>query len=225
MVGVRQPPGGRHFVGHRQLGPRERTDIFVFRRFPQEANIDHRFNELRLSMFRVGPRKFPALKGKAAEIRGFAGVLKSVFEDLMDEGNKQHRQVRLALVQAVTMERILDENPDSYCLPAPAASLYHKSAFALVQLETALSNFYHPQGDMLFHFTIKSHYLCHLGIAAKHMNPRLAWCYSGEDLMMKIKSVVQASYSGTPAHALAPKVMQKYAFGLGLGMLDSPWRA
>eukprot|EP00969_Alexandrium_andersonii_P365303 15465925-Alexandrium_andersonii.AAC.1 len=64
--------------------------------------------------------------------------------------------------------------------------------------------------------TMKFHYVLHVGNIAAYCNPRLSWCYSGEDLMQKVKTLVAASNRGTAAHKVMGKVLQKYAFGLGL---------
>lgn len=56
------------------------------------------------------------------------------------------------------------------------------------------------------------------------MNPRMAWCYAGEDMMGKVKGIVQASHRGAKAYQIPPKVMSKYVRALGLGMHEDPWR-
>ena len=77
-----------------------------------------------------------------------------------------------------------------------AASVFRKSANGFVALSTAISNHFHRQGTLLFNWTIKWHYLMHLADIAEYMNPRLAWNYQGEDLMHRVKVLVQASHSG-----------------------------
>ena len=93
-------------------------------------------------MFQGGAKNFPVLKGKAAEIRGLVPALAEVFPTFMDAQNPQHREVRLALQAARTMESILDEYKESYTLPRRAAESFEKAACALVQLQTSLANFF-----------------------------------------------------------------------------------
>lgn len=164
---------------------------------------------------------FPCLKGKAAEIRHFVPALGFVFDQLMHPANKQHKQVKLALQCAARMEAILDEHAAAYCLPLAAAQEYEKSINSLVQLQAALGAFFHPQGRALFHFTVKSHYAMHLGMMSRYINPRVGWCYSGEDMMSKVVSLAQASMRGTRQHMVSATLMRKYAFALGLGMAQS----
>ena len=54
----------------------------------------------------------------------------------------------------------------------------------------------------------------HLADCAKHMSPKLAWCYQGEDLMHKVKVLAQASFRGTPPKILGNKILGKYLVGL-----------
>lgn len=175
-------------------------------------------------MFQGGGKNFPVLKGKAAEIRGVLPAVTFVFTHHMDRTNTQHKQVKLALEAACEMEALLDDHKDSYTLPPGAADTFAKAANSLVLLQTALGNYFHARGILLFNFTIKSHYLLHLGMLCSHINPRAAWCYSGEDLMAKVKGIVQASTRGANATRIPAKVMEKYVRALGLGMHEDVWR-
>lgn len=173
---------------------------------------------LRLSMFHPQPGKFPALKGKAAETRHLAPVLASVFQSLMNVSDKQHRQVKLGLCAMARIEAILDDHADDYRLPASAAGEVEQCLCTLIQAQTALANHYHPKGQALFHFTVKSHYALHLGSLAHFVNPRMGWCYGGEDMMSRVQGLAQASLRGTRPYMVSATMMRKYAFALGLGM-------
>ena len=181
-----------------------------------------RFANLRLQMFHP-PKldQFPCLKGKAAEVRHFVPALGFVFRQLMKPDDKQHKQVKLGLQCAARMEAILDANATAYRLPPAVAQEYEHQVNSLVQLQAALGNFYHPQGRAMFHFTVKSHYAMHLGMTARYINPRVGWCYSGEDMMSKVVSLAQASMRGTRPHMVSVTLMRKYAYALGLGMSQS----
>ena len=67
---------------------------------------------------------------------------------------------------------------------------------------------------LLFNFTIKFHYLAHIAFYSRYFNPRLAWCYSGEDFMQKVKRIVAACAPATSAQLVPTKAMAKYASGL-----------
>lgn len=185
--------------------------------------MPHRYSEIRLSMF-AKPGDFPKLKGKAAEIRHLAGPLEYAFRQFMDRACLQHKQVLLMLQLAIKMESILDANKDEYRLPADAAAEWKKSAHGFVQLTTALAHHFHGGGILLFHFTIKSHYLLHLALLASETNPRLAWCYSGEDLMHLVRVMFGGSHRGAPPHVAVNKVMKKYAQAVGMMLMHRMWR-
>lgn len=184
----------------------------------QARNTECRFNDIRLGMFRPSSGKFPQLKGKAAEVRHLVAVMHTVFARYMDQTNRQHQQVNLCLELASRAENILDVCRDDWRLPEQAATEFRQCAFQFAQLQTSLAQFYHSRGEFLFHVTMKSHYFLHIAMSARAMNPRLGWCYSGEDLMAKVKGIVAASHFGANATMLSPKVLRKYGFGLGLAL-------
>lgn len=189
----------------------------------QDHKAQNRFNTLRLSMFANDEKGFPHLKGKAAELRHFAPALKETFEEHMVTSNLQHKQVVRMLDIAIRMESLLDEHADAYILPAEARGEFRLCCFSFVQLNTQLGAFYHRRGVLLFSHTIKMHYMCHIGLVADYINPRLGWCYAGEDFMKRIKKLVQSSAAGTGAHLVTTKAMKKYIHGVGLALHDEPW--
>ena len=79
---------------------------------------------------------------------------------------------------------------------------------------TKLCHHFHTKGIFLFNFVPKNHYLYHLAQLGKHMSPKLAWCYQGEDLMHKVKVLAQSSFRGTAPKNLGNKVLGKYIVGL-----------
>lgn len=184
----------------------------------KDHNCKCRFSQLRLSMFHAAPGKFPFLKGKAAEVRNIVPALQHVFGAMMDASNREHQQVKLGLDMAVRAEEILDEHATEYCLPLGAQQEFAKSLTSLIQLQSALGHHFHGKGAFLFHFTIKSHYALHIALISRYINPRLGWCYAGEDMMNKVQSLARASLRGTRAHNVSATLMRKYAFALGLGM-------
>lgn len=175
-------------------------------------------------MYDQGPQTFPLLKGKGAEIRSLCGPLLRAFEGLMDTAKKEERWMKLLLSMAVKAETILDNHAGDYKLPAEAAEEYKQSTEAFFQLNTSLGHFFHQQGIMLFNFVIKMHYGLHIGMISQHINPRLGWCYAGEDFMQRVKSISQASSAGSPPHLIVDKIVKKYSQGLAMTFLERPFR-
>ena len=138
--------------------------------------------------------------------------------------NTQHDWVYMLLQVADRLEGILLPNKNDYVLQPAVAEDWKQCCQGIVQMNVRLGHHYHPRKIMLFHFTIKFHMLCHLALLGKGLNPRLAWCYSGEKMMQVVKKLVQGSHSGSAPWVVVNKVMTKYARGLGLHCVDNLWR-
>ena len=185
--------------------------------FPEEEGVlpGSRFTVLKLSMFFAAEQKFPVLKGKANEIRHFGTVLLKAFKMHMDRGDDVHKKIYLGLQLSVRIERIVDEHIHEYALPTAAHEDFLKCVFGFVQVCTFLGHHFHGQKVVIFNFTIKHHYLCHIALLSKFSNPGRLWCYSGEDLMNKIKEVTHACVHGTAPTQVCPKATKRYVLGLG----------
>ena len=59
----------------------------------------------------------------------------------------------------------------------------------------------------------------HFGLSCSELSPRVGWCYSGEDMMGRIKTLVQASCRGTAPQKLMPKMLLKYSIGLSYALM------
>ena len=188
----------------------------------RQTATSSRFGSIRVTMY--SPRGFARLKGKAAEIRHFGRALLAAFEARMDRGDQVHRQIRLGLVYSNEVEDILDEQPDVFRLSDEAADRLQTSINNFLTIQTALGRRFHAMGDLLFHTTIKSHYLVHIGMNSSQLSPRHSWCYSGEDLMQKVKKLIQGAQGGTPPEKMVGKVMEKYAMALGYTISGRIWR-
>lgn len=186
--------------------------------------VQSKFNTLKLTMFAPEEKGFPYLKGKAGELRHFAPALLCACERFLRPQDATHKKILLMLRLVVDIESLMDDHADEYVFPEDAAKRFEKSVFAFAQLNTDLANHFHPRGVHLFNHTIKFHYLLHIARAAHYMNPRLSWCYSGEDYMKRIKTLVQGSCRGTAAHIVVTKAVHKYVRGLGLALHADMWQ-
>ena len=48
----------------------------------------------------------------------------------------------------------------------------------------------------LFTCTSKTHAICHSALLSKYLNPRLVWCFIGEDMMSTVQQLTQACTKG-----------------------------
>ena len=117
-------------------------------------------------------------------------------------------------------------NKHNYRFFGDDAARFKDNVYKYVGAVSALGSFYHPKGEWMFHYTIKYHYLLHLGLLAKEINPRISWCYQGEDMMAKAKTLVQSCSRGTAVGTLVGKVMEKYIIGLSFAVMGQAgwWR-
>ena len=171
-------------------------------------------------MFTAATQKFPKLKGRAGEVKGLIKPLLRMWEKNMTEANQQHRLARLLLQASAEMEDLLEANSRNYALPSEDSARFKHLCFQYVLCSSALSNYYHARGIFLFHFTIKHHYLLHLGLLSADVNPRITWCFSGEDLMAKVKALAQSSCRGVCPQKLVSKMMTKYMYAVSFTLTD-----
>ena len=185
----------------------------------------NRFPDARfvLSWFRRGTGEFPQLRGKAVHVKHLVEPLLEVAGDILKEGVTQTETwMLLGLRMLVTAERVLDKNRlDPWRLSVADANSFATSLKHFVDLSVALRSHFNTHllnggAVLLFHFTIKFHYLLHNAARASYENPRLSWCYSGESLMHLLRNLVASSSRGVEAIWVGNKVMQKYSQALSL---------
>ena len=180
--------------------------------FFSRHRVTSRFANLKLSMFvnTVHPHvDYPKLKGKAAEMRSLGPALHHVWCNKMDGSIAIHRQVELALRCCADIDTILDDNRDVVKLPPGAATKFQDNVFNFLSLLNAVATHFTIKQVRLFNLTIKCHYLAHIGFHAENINPRLCWCYAGEDLMNKVKVLTQSCLKGTHASKVFEKLLPK----------------
>ena len=56
-------------------------------------------------------------------------------------------------------------------------------------------------------------YLC---IFTRFLNPRIAWCYMGEDFMGKSRTLCQVCHKGVPMWSVSAKFTERYRYGMDL---------
>ena len=178
-----------------------------------------RYTQMKLSMF-VKPdspnTKFPKLKGKGAEIRALVPAMHAVWCQYMSRGDTQHAQIKTALECSVAMDRIIQSNAHVFALSDDDARSFKTMAFTFLLLQNAVGKWYPRHGMMLFDVTVKSHFLAHMALNAHHLNPRLGYCFQGEDYMGKMKRISAMSAKGNNVYLMSHKTVAKYCRGLQL---------
>ena len=95
----------------------------------------------------------------------------------------------------VRLERIVTMYKKFPRYTTAVATEFCTETFRFAQCQASLIHHFHPHTP-LFNQTVKTHYLCHLGLMAKHINPSLGACWAGEDLMISVRRLVKSSLHG-----------------------------
>ena len=185
--------------------------------FYKQHKVPCRFKYLnRLSMF-TRRNKTHKLRGKAAEIKHFAQVMAWLWERHMNPAIILHKRILLMLKKNSQMEQLLNTYKDSSALPDAEAMLFRQHAFDLAQLNNQISeHFMEEEEAHLFQVISKTHMALHCALLSKHINPRVVWCFSGEDMMKHIQTLAVSCVKGVQGPKAVNKMVQHYRLGFHL---------
>ena len=200
-------------------------------------NTPTQFSNITVSMFtseREPGVRMPKLSGRAAEVRYLNFPLREIWRELMDRRNMQHVQIECLLNLSCQMEDLLNHYDSSVRFPAVKANEFLQTCMKYLICYNALGYFYSEVAQprqMLFDMVPKCHMLAHCGLKALEINPRLCWCYAGEDFMHTCKRVTSRCVVGNKGAQATKKFCQMYRMGLHLMLADNdhayvpvPWR-
>lgn len=167
----------------------------------------------KLSMF-VRRSGFPKLRGKAAEIRHLGPALLSLWNSHCNPNLLVHRRISLVLKCNVQMESILTEHRYDFSLPPQAAAAFKHAAFSMAQLQTQLAEHFLDSDVPLFDITPKTHMVMHCALLAGSINPRVVWCFAGEDFMQRGQTLAKSCVRGVRVSDANVKMARHYRIGL-----------
>ena len=153
---------------------------------------------------------FPKLKGRASEIKHLGPALLYAWEQIMSPGDDKHKSIRLALQMSVKMDRLLDSCHEDIRLPTGVANEFCAAGFVFLNHVSLLATAYNQGGDMLFNLTVKCHMLAHICLRCNLLNPRRAWCFGGERMMLLMRRIIQSCSRGTGMMGINEKLFDKY---------------
>jgi hypothetical protein len=199
---------------------------------PKLKGVSGSFKNMKLAMFTdpLKPHKaFPKLKGRAFEIKTvLEAVLVACQRFMNPAGNVTHAMIVGALQFSIEMENILSAYADDFCWPNDVSDAYIHATFSFLVLFTSLNKHFkdlkegHGFPSKLFNTTIKCHMLAHSALMAKHMNPRISWCYSGEDMMKHMRSLTHSVVFGNKLQDICWTLLRKYRCGMNLKARQAP---
>ena len=74
-------------------------------------------------------------------------------------------------------------------------------------------------GLPLFNITMRCHYFIHAAYRAKHVSPRLVWCFQGEDYMHHSKVLASSCLRGNNMTTAGKKMIKKMSYGMHLNFI------
>ena len=149
----------------------------------------------------------PKLKGRAKQIAALGQPLLALWEAHMNPGIEVHVKIRTLLRVNVAMEKMMKQHQDFLAFPAEEAAIFAKYCFSLCQLHLQLGQHFGEEGLALFPSLPKMHMLLHVCKLAHVLNPRLTWCFKGEDLQKIARTLAASSAKGL----MGPQVTVKMA--------------
>ena len=120
------------------------------------------------------------------------------------------------LKQNVHLEQMITYHKDDFCLPPGAAQEFQETTTAMLLLLTQVAEHFIAEGVKLFDITSKAHMLQELAVLSRSINPKVTWCFMGEDQMQRMQQVAKACVRGNRVDQQAAKIARHYRLGLHL---------
>lgn len=202
------------FVLHGEPSQNLQTCWGFIQQYYKDHKVEIRYRYLnKLTMF-MRKKKCPKLRGKACEIKYFGTVLLALWTRFMNPSISLHKKVLLMLKLNCRMEALINEHKATVSFPEEAAKEFQDAAFAMCALQQVCSKHFEEEGHTLFATTSKNHMLQHIAVLSKHINPRLCWCFTGEDMMHKCQTLLQTCIKGVKNPQATVKAASHYRVGL-----------
>ena len=173
----------------------------------------------KLSMF-IRTGKFPKLRGKASEIRHFGKPLLALWDQFSNPRISLHKQIRLMLKHNVHLENMISLYKDDFAFAAGPAQEFEQTTENMLLLLTQIADHFVDEGIKIFDLTSKTHFLQELAILSRSMNPKVVWCFMGEDQMQRMQQVAKACVRGNRVDQQTAKLARHYRLGLHLHFLE-----
>ena len=170
----------------------------------------------KISMFWRAKTKSLSLRGKAAEIRSLARPLLAIWAAKMTPGIELHRKLHLLLKLNWRLEELLEVNKFEFAHAEADANAFRDAMTGFLLQKKELAQHFSDHEPKLFNYTEKSHFLQHLGLQAHCLNPRLVWCFSGEDMQRRVQRITAACARGQRPGQSEVKMCLRYRIALHL---------
>jgi hypothetical protein len=183
----------------------------------REQRSATQYSNLGVSSF-IDPEKanssYPKLKGRAAEVKSLAPVLRAIWHRRKRANVQLDDWVGKCLDALCAIHGILDEEPGAFFLAPDRVAALRRAIDQHLAFYSRLAAACDQQGLLLFTVAPKHHALWHIGHRSAMLHPRRGACYMDEDFVRRLKGIVQMCTAGTPLHRVPAMVLQKYRWGM-----------
>ena len=165
-----------------------------------------RYRMMKTNMFSSGSGGYPQLKGKAGCIHHLGPILRHIIQQRYNPDCAFQVAILEALKSSEELEEILSTYKDQFKFPPEFAVRFRDLCITHVKQQQELKDF---SDYKIFNVTFKHHWLVHAGHRAQFQNPRMGWCFQGEDLMLKIREMTHPCTFGTKDEFVHKKLLSR----------------
>ena len=120
----------------------------------------------------------------------------------------------------VHLESMISLYKDDFAFAAGPAQEFEQTTENMLLLLTQIADHFVDEGIKIFDLTSKTHFLQELAILSRSMNPKVVWCFMGEDQMQRMQQVAKACVRGNRVDQQTAKLAHHYRLGLHLHFLE-----
>ncbi|CAE7362856.1 unnamed protein product [Symbiodinium sp. CCMP2592] len=113
-----------------------------------------------------------------------------------------------------TLEGILTNSKGDFALCAEDAAQFQDATMGWLLLQKELQDHFSDSDVPLFNVTEKSHFIEHAALLARYINPRMVWCFAGEDQQRRTQQLAETCMKGLGPVKASLKMMSRYRLAL-----------
>jgi hypothetical protein len=189
------------------------TQLLVYYK---EFGLKDQFSSLAISSFieeKQARTAFPRLKGKGAEVKNLVKPMLAVWSKFKKR-TVHDRRAESALSALDRMLDVIDEHKPDAFFTMESHHKFVSDTNLFLDDYTFLGVEAEKRRELLFSAVPKLHWLFHLAIRSKWLNPRRVACWLDEDFVKFMKRIAARCVAGTALHKVPVATMAKYRWGL-----------
>ena len=175
----------------------------------------------KMTMF-IRKSGYPKLRGKAAEVKWLAGPLREVWEKHHNPNLRVHRELLLYLKLNEQVEEMLMTHKTEVKFPEGEAPKFEETVTNMLLLLTRIAE--HFLVEKLCNLTQKAHFLQHIAMLVRFLNPRLLWCFMGEDMQKRMACLGRTCVKGQRPGQTISKMLGRYRLALHMRFEKHGWK-